>query len=281
MKEIINIGNRKVGKGQPVFIVAEAGINHGGNIETAIKMIKEAAKCGADAIKFQTYITEKRVKKGSPLYPILKKCELKEDSYKELFRVARKNKIIFFSTPFDKESVDLLTALPVPVFKVASFLIVNWDLLEYIAAKGLPVIASRGMANIKEISRAVRIFEKNDIDYALLHCVSAYPAKEKDVNLNIISSLRNRFKCVVGYSDHTLGIKVPVYSVALGASIIEKHFTLDKNQEGPDHKFSADPNDLKKMVSEIRDLEKILGSGEIRLLDVEKDSLKYRKYGRE
>lgn len=281
MKNLINIGGRKVGEGQPVFIVAEAGINHGGSIETARKMVKEAAKCGADAIKFQTYITEKRVDKESPPYNSLKKCELKEEDFRELFQVAKKNKIIFFSTPFDKESVDLLAALPVPVFKVASFYIVNLDLLEYIASKGLPVIASRGMANIEEISRAVKVFGKYNIGYALLHCVSAYPTKKEEVNLNVINSLKNRFKCVIGYSDHTLGIKVPVYSIALGASIVEKHFTLDKNQEGLDHKLSADPNDLKEMVSEIRDLERILGSSEIKLLDAEKDTLKYRKWGQE
>jgi len=278
MQEIVTIGHRKVGKGQPAFIVAEAGISHGGDMETARKMVEGVAKCGADAIKFQTYVTEKRVSKKSPLFNVLKKCELKEEDFKELSRIAKKNKIIFFSTPFDKESVDLLTALPVPAFKVASFHIVNLDLLKHIATKGLPIIASRGMADTKEISRAVRIFEKYNVDYALLHCVSAYPAKEEDANLNVITSLKNRFKCVVGYSDHTLGIKVPVYAVASGASIVEKHFTLDKNLPGPDHKLSADPNDLKKMVSEIRDLEKILGSSEIRLFDAEKDTIKYRKY---
>lgn len=279
MKELINIGTRKVGKGQPAFIIAEAGINHGGDVEIAKKMIEEAAKCGADAIKFQTYITEKRVSKGDPLYTVFKKCELKEKEYKELSSVAKRNKIIFYSTPFDKESVDLLAALPVLVFKVASFYLVNLGLLEHMATKGLPIIASTGMANTDEISRAVRIFEKHGVDYVLLHCVSAYPTKEEDVNLSVITSLRDRFKCVVGYSDHTLGTKVPVYSVALGASVLEKHFTLDKNQEGPDHKLSADPDEFKKMVSKIRELEKILGSGEIRLLNAEKDALRYRKYG--
>jgi sialic acid synthase SpsE len=279
MKRIITIGSRKVGPEQPVFIIAEAGINHGGNMETAKKMIKEAAKCGADAIKFQTYITEKRVDEKSPIYSVLKKCELDEDGLRELFFFAKKNKIIFFSTPFEKESVDLLAALPVPAFKVASFYIVNLGLLEYLAAKGRPIIASTGMANTREISRAVKIFKKHEVDYALLHCVSAYPTKEEDVNLRIMTSLREKFKCVVGYSDHTLGIKTPIYSVALGASILEKHFTLNKNLEGPDHKLSADPEDFRKIVSEIRQLEKILGSGEIRLLDAEKGSLQYRKYG--
>lgn len=279
MKELINIGTRKVGKGQPVFIVAEAGINHGGNTETARKMIEEAAKCGADAVKFQTYITEKRVSKGSPLYSVLKKCELEEEEYRELFQVAKKNNVIFFSTPFDKDSADLLAALPVLMFKVASFYLVNLGLLEHMATKGLPVIASTGMANAEEISKAVRIFEKYNVDYALLHCVSAYPTKEEDANLSAINSLRDQFKCVVGYSDHTLGAKIPVYSIACGASILEKHFTLDKNQEGPDHKLSADPNEFKKMVSEIRKLEKVLGSGEIGLLNAERDTLQYRKHG--
>jgi len=278
MKRTIIIEHRKVGPGQPVFIVAEAGINHGGDVETAKKMIKEAAECGVDAIKFQTYITEKRTDKKSPIYGVLKKCELDKDEFRELFFFAKKHKIIFFSTPFDKESVDLLAALPVPVFKVASFYIVNLGLLEYMATKNRPIIASTGMANTKEISQAVKIFEKHGVDYALLHCVSAYPTKEEDVNLRIMTALREKFKCVVGYSDHTLNIKVPIYSVALGASILEKHFTLDKNLEGPDHKLSADPGDFKKMVSEIRQLEKVLGFEEIRLLDAEKGSLQYRKY---
>jgi len=276
MKDVITIGHRKVGKGQPVFIVAEVGLNHGGDVETAKQMIEVAADCGADAVKFQTYVTEKRVSKKSPVYEVLKKCELKEEDFKELFRTAKHNKLLFFSTPFDKESVDFLTVLPVPAFKIASFYLVNLGLLEHVAAKGLPVIASRGMANVGEISKAVKIFEKHKIDYALLHCVSAYPAKDEDANLGAINSLKNRFKCVVGYSDHTLGVKVPVYAVAAGASIVEKHFTLNKNQEGPDHKLSADPSDLKAMVSEIRALEKILGSGEIRLLDAEKGTLQYR-----
>ena len=278
MKKTISIGARRAGEGHPVFIIAEAGINHGGDVEIAKEMIESAVKCGADAIKFQTYVTEKRVGKRSSIYSVLKKCELGEDEFRELFLFAKKKKIIFLSTPFDKESVDLLASLPVAAFKVASFYIVNHRLLKYLATKGLPIIASTGMANVKEISQAVKIFERHKVDYALLHCVSAYPTKEEDVNLKKMTSLREKFKCVVGYSDHTLGIKAPIYSVAAGASILEKHFTLNKNWEGPDHKLSADPEDFKKMVFEIRQLEKILGSGEIRVINAEMGSLRYRKY---
>lgn len=274
----ITIGNRKVGYGNPCFIIAEAGINHGGDIETAKKMIEVAAKSGADAIKFQTYITEKRVDTKTPLFNILKKCELKEDDWKELFKIAKKNNITFFSTPFDKESVDLLMELPVELFKIASFYLVNLSLLDHIASKGIPIIASRGMANKKEISNAIEIFEKYKVEYAILHCVSAYPTKDEDANLDVIKSLKNEFNCTVGYSDHTIGIDIPLYSVAVGAHILEKHFTLDKNSEGPDHKLSVDPTELKELVSKIRRLEKILGSDEIKLLEAEKGTMQYRKY---
>jgi sialic acid synthase SpsE len=241
-------------------------------------MIEIAAKCGVDAIKFQTYNTDKRVDKLSPIYSVLKAHELSADSHKELARTAESNNILFISTPFDCESVDLLESLSVPAYKIASFYLVNKPLLDYVASKGKPVIASRGMATEKEIRDAIKIFNRHNIDFALLHCVSSYPLKDEDANLNIIRSLKSTFKCIVGYSDHTLGIETPVYAVAVGASIIEKHFTLDKNGDGPDHKMSADPIDLKEMIANIRRLDKILGSGEIRLLDAEKGTVMYRKF---
>jgi N,N'-diacetyllegionaminate synthase len=278
MKEIIFLGNKKVGKGQPTFIVAEAGINHNGDIDVAKEMIIAAAKCGADAIKFQTYQTEKRVNRNSPIYNVLKTCELTKKDHEELFNTAKENGILFFSTPFDKESVDFLDSLPVPMYKIASFYLVNLNHLEYVASKGKPIIASRGMANKKEIQNAVDIFSKYNVDYALLHCVSSYPLKKEDANLNVIRSLKDNYNCVVGYSDHTLGIETAVYAVAVGANIIEKHFTLNKDQEGPDHKLSADPDELKEMISKIRELEKILGSNEIRLIEAEKGTIVYRKF---
>lgn len=280
MKEsnVFSIGKRDIGPGRPTFIVAEVGVNHGGNMETARKLVEKAAECGADAVKFQTYITEKRVPKDSPLFDVLKKSELGKDEHRELAELARKRGLMFFSTPFDEESVDILFDLGVQVYKIPSFYITHKTLLRYIASKGLPVIVSRGMANKNEIDDAVGLLREAEVDFALLHCVSSYPTKPADANLAVMSSLRKAFGCVVGYSDHTIGVKVPLYAIAAGASIIEKHFTLDKNQEGPDHKLSADPADLSKIVSGAREIEKIMGSGRIEMIEAEKPILPYKRF---
>ena len=215
---------------------------------------------------------------NSPLYSVLKACELNANDYKELCKTAETNGILFFSTPFDRESVDLLDSLSVPAYKIASFYLVNQALLEHVASKGKPIIASRGMATKEEIQAAVDIFSKHKVDYALLHCVSSYPLKEEDANLNVIRSLKTSYNCVVGYSDHTLGIETAVYAVAVGAAIVEKHFTLNKDQDGPDHKLSADPADLTEMTAKIRTLERMLGSSEIGLFEAERGATIYRKF---
>jgi len=275
--EGIVIGEKEIGEGKPTFIIAEAGINHGGDLEIAKKLIEAAAKSGADAVKFQTYITEKRVKKESPIFNLLKECELNEKDHEELFSFAEKKNIIFFSTPFDEESVELLVNLGVPLLKIASFDIVNQKLLRKVATQNIPIIISRGMADNNEINRALNIFNQYNATYALLHCVSAYPLGDDDANLNIIKTLKKEYDCPIGYSDHTLGIKVPVLSVAVGATLIEKHFTLDKNLDGPDHKLSANPDEFNEMVTQIREVEKILGSNTIRLIEAEKGALIYRR----
>lgn len=275
----IHIKDNIIGQTQKTFIIAEAGINHNGDIETAKKMIIEAKKAGADAVKFQTYITEKRVPKDSEIYGILKKCELSNEQTRELNEFSKEQGIIFFSTPFDKESVDLLCEIGIPVFKLASFDIINKDLLKYVASKKKPVIFSRGMANEEEIKEAISILDNENVNYALLHCVSSYPTKKEDANLNIIKTLKKKFSCPIGYSDHTMGIEVPLLAVAAGACIIEKHFTLDKNMEGPDHKLSCEPQDLKEFVQEVRKMESIMGNEDIRLIDCEKPTVPYRRKG--
>lgn len=277
MKDIIKINNRKIGRSQDVFIIAEIGLNHNGNLDTAKRLVNEAKSAGADAVKFQTYITEKRVPKDSPIFDILKGCELDEPAHIELKRECDALGIIFFSTPFDRESVLMLDKLGVDAYKVASFDIVNRALLRDIAVTGKAIIISRGMADKGEIDSAVEIMESAKAQYALLHCISAYPAEPKDANLNVIQRLSRIYGCPVGYSDHTLGIDVPVSAVAAGAKLIEKHFTLDKLMDGPDHKLSSDPAELSRMIGSIRRLEGVLGEESFKTYEAEKATLAYRR----
>lgn len=262
---------------QKTFVIAEGGINHNGDLDTALRMVDAAKAAGASAIKFQTYVTEKRVPADSPIYAILKQCELSHDQQKKIKEHADKTGIVFFSTPFDAESVRFLAGMKVQLMKIASFDIVNRKLLEAVAATEIPSIISRGMADTKEIDAALAIFKGHGTEYALLHCVSAYPAPKEAVNLAAIRTLIGKYDCPVGYSDHTLDLDASVYAVAMGARIIEKHFTLDRQQEGPDHKMSADPAALKQLCEKIREVEAMLGSGEIKSLPVEEGTRIYRR----
>jgi sialic acid synthase SpsE len=275
---IINFGDWAIGDGSSTFIVAEVGINHNGDIDLAKQLMEKANESGADAVKLQTYITEKRVPKDSPLYGLLKDCELSYQEQKELFSLGRELGLCVFSTPFDDEAVDFLGQEKVPILKVASFDIVNKNLLNKMAASGLPVIVSRGMATGDELDSALRIFDKQGVEAAILHCISAYPVKaESDLNLATINYLKERYQRPVGYSDHTMGIEAPVWAVAAGAQIIEKHFTLSTDMEGPDHAISADPVTLKHMVNTVRHLEKALGEPVSGPIEAEKDILQYRR----
>ncbi len=277
MREII-IGERSVGQGHPTFVVAEAGINHGGDLKAALRMVEEAANAGADAIKFQSYITEKRVRQDDPVYNYLKWCELDEHSHWEVQGFCREKGITFMSTAFDDESVQLLTNMKVPVIKVASFDIVNLYLLRAIAETRIPVIISTGMADTEEVDRGVDIFERNRVPYALLHCISAYPTNERDLNLRVMTTLREWFDCPVGFSDHTLGTRGAVCAIFAGADIIEKHFTLDRGQDGPDHRLSVEPEDFKAMVEQVREAEAMLGSSEVKMFQCEEQTLTYRRF---
>lgn len=274
MKQI-KIAGRTIGSGYLCFIVAEAGVNHNGSIALAKKLIDAANAARADAVKFQAFKTEKIVTKSASKAPyqsgatgkddqygMLKKVELTETDLKELVNYANKKKIIFLATPFDKESVDILYRFKVPAFKIASGEITNFPLLRHIASKKKPVIMSTGMSTIAEIRKAIRVLNSGGTkDIVLLHCVSDYPAKVEEVNLKAMETLKRTFDLPVGFSDHTLGITVPIAAVALGAAVIEKHFTLDRNLPGPDHKTSLEPNELKEMVARIREVEKALGDG--------------------
>lgn len=256
------------------FIIAEAGVNHNGSVKLAKKLVDAAKEAGADAVKFQTFKTKNLVTKNAKKaeyqiknsgeesqYEMIKKLELSDDEFWEIAKYTGVKGIIFLSSPFDTESVDLLDKIDVPVFKVASGEITNFPLLKHIAQKQKPVILSTGMSTIGEVEEALNLIEKYNDDIILMHCLTNYPAKKEDANLNVIKTLEYAFKRPVGFSDHTSGIEMSVAAVALGSCIIEKHFTIDKNLPGPDHKASLEPQELSEMVKAIRNVEKGLGNG--------------------
>jgi N,N'-diacetyllegionaminate synthase len=284
-KKSINIGGKIIGDGFPCFIIAEAGVNHNGKFALAKKLIDAAAEAGADAVKFQTFRADELVTAGAPKakyqqettgndedqYRMLQKLELKPDDFKKLSAYAVKRGIIFLSTPFDEASVDLLDSLEVPAYKIPSGEITNFPLLEYIGRKKKPVILSTGMSVMPEIKDAVSCLQKAGAkDTILLHCISSYPAPPEDANLRVMAALKRRFKLPIGLSDHTTGIYIPLAAAALGACVIEKHFTLDKTLPGPDHRASLEPAELREMVTAIRTVEKALGDGKRRLTAGEK-----------
>lgn len=265
----------KLTKGRACFIIAEAGVNHNGDIDIAKKLIDAAASAGADAVKFQSFKTENLVTKDAPKaeyqkeatgsgnqYEMLKKLELSYEDHIILKKYCDEKGILFISTPFDFESVDLLEKLNIPLYKISSGDLTNIPLLRYIAKLNKPMIVSTGMANLGEVEVAIGEIKNIGNDkISLLHCTSNYPTKYEDVNLNAMITLKNAFKLPVGYSDHTEGIEVSIAAVAMVAQIIEKHFTLDKDMEGPDHKASLNPEELRKMVASIRNIEKAFGDG--------------------
>lgn len=267
-----------VGDAHDVFVIAEVGINHNGDMDTARSLIDRAAWAGASAVKLQTYITEKRVSKDSPIFGILKQCELSFDQQRDLIAYAKERGIIVFSTPFDEESVTFLAEVSVPCYKVASFDIVNMRLLKAIVRQKRPVIVSRGMANQAEIDAAVALLREADVPFALLHCISAYPVPSlSDLHLRTIAALKERYGCPVGFSDHTIGIEAPPYAVAAGASIIEKHFTLSRTLDGPDHAMSTEPEEFQRMVTMIRQARAMLGQPVTGPIEAEKGTLQYRR----
>lgn len=275
-KKSVNIGKDAIGEGSPVYIIAEAGLNHNGDMEMAKKLIMQAKKCGCNAIKFQTYKPESRVSAKAKAakyiektigleessFDMFKKLMLSEAQHRELFKYARQLGIEIFSTPFDEESADFLEQLHVNVFKIASFDLVNIRFLKHVASKGKPMIVSTGMATLGQIEEALEaIYETGNRDLVLMHCVSNYPMYPEDANLKAILTIASAFKVPVGFSDHSIGDLMPVVAVSIGARVIEKHFTLDKCLEGPDHILSLDPGEMEKMVRDIRTIEKALGSG--------------------
>ena len=260
-----------------VFIIAEAGVNHNGSLELAKKMAYEAKEAGVDAVKFQTFKSEKIVSRyadkadyqkkttdaSENQLAMLKKLELSYDNFKELKDYCDEIGILFLSTPFDLESIDFLDSIGMSLYKIPSGDITNYPYLVKIAGKGKKVILSTGMCYLDEIEAAVKVLNDNGCnDIVILHCNTEYPTPYKDVNLNAMQEIKEKFNVTVGYSDHTEGIEVPIAAVAMGAKVIEKHFTLDRNMEGPDHKASLEPDTLRQMVTSIRNIELALGNGD-------------------
>jgi len=266
-------------KTNKVFIIAEAGVNHNGSIDLAKKLIEIAVDAGADAVKFQTFKAENLVSKNAQKadyqklttdalesqFDMIKKLELDAETHRELIAYCQEKDIMFLSAPFDHESIDLLSDLGLQIFKIPSGEITNLPYLRHIGSLGKRVILSTGMSNLGEVGEALDVLinagtSKNNI--TVLHANTMYPTPMEDVNLNAMLTIQKEFGIAVGYSDHTLGIEIDIAAVAMGASCIEKHFTLDKTMDGPDHKASLEPKELKAMVSAIRNIEKALGSSE-------------------
>jgi len=262
---------RLIGESEPIFIIAEAGSNHNQDLDTAKKLIDAASEAKADAVKFQTYSAETLYSrktpefsylKGQNVHDLVKSIELPGAWQQELAEYADKKGIIFLSTPFDYAAVDELGAIGVPAFKFASFEITDLELLKYTASKQKPMIVSTGMANLGEIEDAINaIRSAGNNDIVLLHCNSLYPTPPEVVNLRAMETMREAFKLPVGFSDHTLGIHISLAAAAMGACVIEKHFTLDRTLPGPDHSFAIEPDELKEMVRCVREIEKAKGSG--------------------
>lgn len=273
----MKIADRKIGKGNKCFIIAEAGSNHNRDFNTALKLIDVAVEAGADAVKFQifsadkiyskktpmaSYLKDKKlVKDGESLWDIIKKIQIPRDWTPKLKDYCDKHNIIFLSTPFDLEAVDELESVNVSAYKVASFEITHLPMLKKISSTGKPIILSTGMADLDDIETALNAIKSGgNSEVALLHCAIAYPPEFENINLRAMDTMKQAFQCEVGFSDHTMGYVTDVAAVARGACIIEKHFTLSRKLEGPDHPFSLEPNELKEMVAAIRTTEKILGS---------------------
>ena len=283
----IKIGNKNIGTGLPVFFIAEAGVNHNGSLKIALKMVDVAKKAGADAIKFQTFKTNNLILPNAPKskyhiettgndkkqtwFDLLKTQELSYQMHKRIIEHCKKREIIFLSTPYDEESVDMLEKFKIKAYKVASTDNTNIPLLRYIAKKRKPMFISTAMTNIREVQDAVKCVKKYIPNkFVLMQCTGNYPSKNLDSNLKVMLTYKKNFKCLYGYSDHTLDFINPVAATALGASVYEKHFTLDRKLVGPDHRMSLLPSKLKKTIEIIKKTKIVLGNEEKQVLDSEK-----------
>ena len=292
---IIKIDKKKIGKNNPVFLIAEAGVNHNGSYEIGKKLIDVAVKSGADAVKFQTFKADNIIIPKGPKakyhlettgsnsklswFELLKTQEISRNMHIKLIDYCKKKKIIFLSTPYDNESADLLDELGVCAFKIASTDNDNYPFLKYVAKKNKPIIVSTAMSNFTEVIQAEKVIKKTgNKQYAILQCTGNYPSKIEDANINVIDLYREKFKCPIGYSDHTMSEISSIMAVAKGAKIIEKHFTINQKLFGPDHRMSANPKQLKDFFLKIRKTEEALGNRNKHILKCEKSNrLKLKK----
>jgi N,N'-diacetyllegionaminate synthase len=285
--KVVDIGRFKIGTGHPCFIIAEAGVNHNGDLDTALRLIDAAVSAGADAVKFQTFKAERLISYGAPKaryqlrttardeshLDMVRRLELSVQEHRELVSHCNARDILFLSSPFDEGSADLLQQLGVAAFKIPSGEITNLEFVEYVASKGKPMLVSTGMSWLGEVEAAVRaVARTGNENLVLLHCVSSYPAEAGDANLRAMHTMSRAFQVPVGYSDHTLGIEVPLAATALGACVIEKHFTLDRAMPGPDHSASLEPDRLTELVRGIRIVEQALGHGRKEPAECEADT---------
>jgi N-acetylneuraminate synthase/N,N'-diacetyllegionaminate synthase len=272
----IKIGKKLIGEEKPVFIIAEIGVNHNGDLNLAKKLVEKAKECGVDCVKFQTFKAERVASAAAPKAPyqlrttsssesqveMLRKLELSEDAHKELLELCDKLNIIFLSTPYSLEDIDFLDCLGVPAFKVASGQAVEPYFLRYMGEKKKPIILSTGMCTLGEVDNAVRTIRgTGNEEIVVLQCTTNYPSAPEDANLLAMQTMRDALKVLVGYSDHTVSLSASIAAVALGACVIERHFTLDKNMPGPDHSCSSEPEEFLTMVKTIREVKACLGTG--------------------
>ncbi len=282
----INCNGLRIGPGAPVFIIAEAGINHEGDLNRAFDLVDAAAETGADAVKFQNFFTELVITRKAPKanyhiattgddavqswFDLIKSEELPPDAFRRIAARCRQKGIMFLSTPYDAPSVDLLVEIGAPAIKVASTDANNLPLLRHMARTGLPILLSTGMTDMAELEVVIRDLRENRCEQlAVMQCTAEYPAPESEINLLAMRTIAERFGVAVGYSDHTRGSSAAVAAVALGACVYEKHFTLDKTAHGPDHRASMEPDDLKALITEIRAVERMLGDGVKRVMPCE------------
>ena len=284
--------NKMIGENETPFIIAEIGNNHNGNLDTAKELIKTAKEAGADAVKFQVKNIEKSFSKelldstyvnensfGKTYREHKMALEFSEEQMKELYDFASKMSIICFSTPFDIDSVDMLERIGNPIYKISSFHVTDLKLIEYVCQTKKPIIISTGMSTIEEIDKAVELIKKFTKDFIIMHCVSCYPTEDKDVNLNIIPTLKNRYNCPIGYSGHERGIAITASTVLLGCCAIERHFTLDRTMKGPDHASSVEAVGLNDIVTRSKKIFNAMGTSEKDVLDCElKNRKKFRGY---
>ena len=284
--------NKMIGENESPFIIAEIGNNHNGNLDTAKKLIESAKKAGADAVKFQVKNIEKSFAKelldspyvnensfGKTYREHKEALEFSKNELKKIYGYAKELGIICFSTPFDVDSVELLESIGNPIYKISSFHVTDLKLIEYVCQTKKPIIISTGMSTIEEIDKAIELIKKYTKDFVVMHCVSCYPTEDKDINLNVIPTLKNRYNCPVGYSGHERGIAITASTVLLGSCAIERHFTLDRTMKGPDHASSVEPIGLNDIVTRSKKMFNAMGISEKNVLDCElKNRKKFRGY---